>query len=562
MVICPHCNTENRAEAAFCSRCGAILLTPAAASSQSSKEPDTQPTFIERPKGATFGDRFRYDSIIYKDDQEIRYTVYEICSAQESCFRICSNPDCRTIHAPTGDETEKFCTQCGNPLQEESVHFLFSESHSPIFGNPSAIIERNLAHPHVHAPIAYFQEVLPTGLRYCLVTPLFKEIPNRLEQPQVFEWGIQLASALGYLHENGIAFGGQVNKSCFGLDENQVVWCNFSNATVPVELVDQAKPADVRSLALTLYEWLTGKTSFSDELTLPPRLNDLFREALVGAGFSSGSELAQKIAFTQSECGELASVDYLVGRRTNVGKVRNLNEDSLVSIELSRTLQCAVQPLGVFAVADGMGGHAAGELASGSIINSISQRAFSELSPLKQLTAEECVKWLKETVSDANLTVVKMRKEAGTDMGSTLVLALLEGNQAYISHLGDSRIYMVNTRGIQQLTTDHSLVQRLVATGQISREEARHHPQRNVIYRTMGDRSDVEMDISTHTLIPGDRLLLCSDGLTGMVEDQYIQKIIMEATSPLAACDQLIDAANSAGGDDNISIIVIEIIAA
>ena len=155
-----------------------------------------------------------------------------------------------------------------------------------------------------------------------------------------------------------------------------------------------------------------------------------------------------------------------------------------------------------------------------------------------------------------------MRKEAGTDMGSTLVLALLEGSQAYITHLGDSRIYLVNPRGIQQLTTDHSLVQRLVATGQISREEARRHPQRNVIYRTIGDRPDVEMDISTHALIPGDRLLLCSDGLTGMVEDQYIQKIIMEATSPQAACDQLIDAANSAGGDDNISIIVVEIIAA
>jgi protein phosphatase len=566
MVICPHCNTENRPEAAFCARCGAILIAPGPSAgvvdTNASKEPSTQPIFSERPGDSTFGDRFRCDSLIYKDDHEIRYAVKEICGDQGSCFRICSNPDCRTIHTPTGDQREKFCTQCGQPLQEQALRFLLRESSTPIFGNPNTLIERNLAHPHVHAPIAYFKENLPTGPRYCLVTPFYRDLPPSPEQPLVLEWGMQLASALTYLHENGVTFGGQVNSSCFGMDENQVVWCNFSTANVPTELIEQSQPADVRSLALTLYLWLTGKTTFSDDPNLHPRLNDLFREALVGTGFGSGIELAQKIASAHPGCDELGSVDILVGRRTNLGKVRTLNEDSLVTIELSRTLQCVVQPLGVFAIADGMGGHSAGELASGSTINTISQKAFTELPPLKKRTPDECTQWLKQTIEAANRNVFELRQKAGTDMGSTVVLALLEGCQAYLAHVGDSRIYRINANGIQQLTIDHSLVQRLVDTGQISREDARRHPQRNVIYRTIGDRPEVEVDISSHTLSPGDRLLLCSDGLTGMVEDKYLHKIIMEASSPQDASDRLIDAANLGGGDDNISVIVVELIAA
>jgi len=145
-------------------------------------------------------------------------------------------------------------------------------------------------------------------------------------------------------------------------------------------------------------------------------------------------------------------------------------------------------------------------------------------------------------------------------MGSTLVTAVLDGNRAYIAHVGDSRIYLINTQEIRQLTTDHSLVERLIATNQITREEARHHPQRNVIYRTIGDKLRVDVDVSVHTLSPGDCLLLCSDGLCGLVDDQTIFRIVLKADTPQAACDALVDAANAAGGDDNISVILIKIL--
>ncbi|HEX9019032.1 MAG TPA: SpoIIE family protein phosphatase, partial [Anaerolineaceae bacterium] len=167
---------------------------------------------------------------------------------------------------------------------------------------------------------------------------------------------------------------------------------------------------------------------------------------------------------------------------------------------------------------------------------------------------------LKETVEAVNKHVFDLRKSSGTDMGSTLVMAMLDGPRAYIAHVGDSRAYLVNSREIRRLTVDHSLVERLVATGQIRREEAQHHPQKNVIYRTIGDKPRLDVDASVVDLSVGDRLMLCSDGLCGLVEDGQMQKLVMGAPSPQAACEALVSAANAAGGDDNISVIVVEII--
>jgi protein phosphatase len=242
--------------------------------------------------------------------------------------------------------------------------------------------------------------------------------------------------------------------------------------------------------------------------------------------------------------------------------VRSLNEDSLITVELSRIQQSIGQPLGLYVVADGMGGHAAGEIASGTIVNTMAQKALSELMPVSiaQDSGQDRVGWLREAVQQANVAVYDLRKSAETDMGSTLVAALLEGTQAYIAHVGDSRAYVIDEEGIRRITTDHSLVERLIATNQITRDEARYHPQRNVIYRTVGDKKTVDVDVSVHPLRIDDYLLLCSDGLSGMVEDQFIRQIVAGAESPQAACDKLIEAANAAGGEDNITVIILQVV--
>jgi protein phosphatase len=255
-------------------------------------------------------------------------------------------------------------------------------------------------------------------------------------------------------------------------------------------------------------------------------------------------------------------VDFHLGHRSHVGMVRTLNEDSLLVLDLNRIQQSIAQLIGVFVIADGMGGHEAGEIASGTIIDTIARKALAELLPA-QITKEnrqDRLQWLREAVEHANKTVFDLRKSAGTDMGSTLVSSVVEGNTAHVAHVGDSRAYVINSQGIRQITTDHSLVERLIASNQISREEARVHPQRNVIYRTMGDKPKVDVEVSSHTLELNDHLLLCSDGLSGMLEDRVIYKTVMEAASPQAACDALIAAACAGGGEDNVSVIIIKIV--
>ncbi len=595
MVICPKCKAENRPEAAFCSRCGTILFAQPAPSKlpeqpvvsipteqvATTKAPESlaplnpveeagQPVpaapvilpkgLQARPEGSIFGDRFRYDSQLFQDEHEIRYTVTQVMQPDSAPVRICSNPECRTIHSPVGLDPENFCTQCGHPLEERSLLFLLQEVDNDRFGTVQPVIDLHLVHLNIHPPVATFQQELPGGTRYCLVTPYSRDLPPHPEISDVLDWGIQLAKALDYLQAKGIALGEEVDPSSIGLVENNVVWRNFESSRILPMLTDREKVNNVRLLVLAMYFLMSGSTVYCRDPYLPQALNDLFEKALVGESFVSGANLAQQIELAKTGGVERLILDYQVGRRTHPGKVRTHNEDSLLSIELSSIHQGTITPCGLFAIADGMGGHASGDLASGLVINTIAQKAACDIVALQNPLFEDHTNWLKQTVQAANQAVYEARQNAGNDMGTTIVLGLLIGTQAYLTHLGDSRIYLVNKGSIQQLTTDHSLVQHMVTTGQISSDEARYHPQRNVIYRSLGEKPEVEVKCFSQQLFPHDRLLLCSDGLTSVLDDQNLQKIILEANSPQAACDLLIEAANSAGGEDNISVIVIEVI--
>jgi protein phosphatase len=596
MVICPKCKAENRPEAAFCARCGTILFAqptppkpqelavpskspeqiapsqfpeksapPEVAEQPAPSVPEVQTVLPQglqrRPEGALFGDRFRYDTLLFQDEHEIRYTVTEISQPDNPSVRICSNPECRTVHCPVGQDAENFCTQCGHPLEQRSLLFQLQEVDTDRFGATQPVIDLHLVHANIHPPVATFQQEMPGGVCYCLATPYSQNLPSQPEISEVLDWGVQLAQALDYLQAKGIVLGEEFDSSTIGLAENKVVWRNFSSARILPILTDREKINNVRLLVLAMYSLITGRTTYSMDPYLPPALNELFEKVLVGEGFLSGADLTHEIELVKSTGLSRLKLDHQVGRRTHPGKVRTHNEDSLVSIELTSILQGNIQPIGLFGIADGLGGHASGELASSQVIQTIAHKAAPELVALQNPTFEECGDWLKQTVQAANKAVYETRQKAGNDMGSTLVLGLIIGSQAYLVHLGDSRIYLVNKGSIRQLTTDHSLVQHLVAIGQISPDEARYHPQRNVIYRSLGDKTEVDVDHFTTQLFPSDRLLLCSDGLTNMLDDQTLLKIILQAHSPQEACDQLIDAANQAGGEDNISVIVVEVIA-
>jgi protein phosphatase len=148
-------------------------------------------------------------------------------------------------------------------------------------------------------------------------------------------------------------------------------------------------------------------------------------------------------------------------------------------------------------------------------------------------------------------------------MGTTLVAALVDSTQhkLYAINVGDSRLYKLDAAAIRQVTKDHSLVQRLIDSGQLTPAEARHHPNANLIYRTLGERANIEIDTFEQTLAPGETLLLCTDGLCGLVDDDELHRVVTTASTPPAACARLVELAKAAGGHDNITVIVVAVAA-
>jgi len=249
-----------------------------------------------------------------------------------------------------------------------------------------------------------------------------------------------------------------------------------------------------------------------------------------------------------------------VGWATDVGAVRRHNEDTAMVVAAAHDGDGSLPPFGLFVLADGMGGHRSGEVASSLASRVVAHRVVQRFY-LPTLMSQE-----RDTAQPAlNEVLIEAVREANTSVadhvpggGTTLTCALMVGSRAYVAHVGDSRAYVVTESGLDQITHDHSLVDRLVELGQLTEAEAADHPQKNVLYRAVGQSGVLEVDTYVRTVPEGGFLLLCSDGLWGLVSEDEIKDIILDAASPQAACKKLVDAANRAGGRDNITAIIVE----
>ena len=230
---------------------------------------------------------------------------------------------------------------------------------------------------------------------------------------------------------------------------------------------------------------------------------------------------------------------------TDPGKIRDHNEDSVTVIKNSSGEI-------LLAVADGMGGHRGGEIASSIAISHIGKR-FAEISSLGN--KEDAINWIKDVVSEANVQIYKYTSEnpESTGMGTTLVLAVLTNQFLLFGNIGDSSGYVFKNERIHKITTDHTLVNLLVKSGELTEEEAKEHPRKNVLMRALGATTKVEMDIfDVERDVDG--VMLCSDGLTNMLDDEQISKVLCEKTSVEEKLTKLIIKSNNRGGTDNISI--------
>lgn len=256
---------------------------------------------------------------------------------------------------------------------------------------------------------------------------------------------------------------------------------------------------------------------------------------------------------------ELEHPQLITGFAQSIGKQRDHNEDALFTLTTSLISDTRQIPFGLYIIADGMGGHQHGEVASAVAIRAMAGHIIRELYlPLFNLIDRPPRHSLQETmeagVEEANEAVLK--KEMGG--GTTLTAALILGERMTIAHVGDSRAYLIDAeRNIEVLTRDHSLVSRLIELGQITQQEAATHPQRNVLYRALGQGEPFVPDIITAPLPDSGYLLICSDGLWGVVDQEIILDIIFSSPTPEHACQKLTQVANSAGGPDNISAILV-----
>ena len=235
--------------------------------------------------------------------------------------------------------------------------------------------------------------------------------------------------------------------------------------------------------------------------------------------------------------------------KTDIGKLRDMNQDSFYISSPEDKIQ-------LFIVADGMGGYKGGEIASKLAVET-SRKYIINNFDLIDHDRETILKLIKSAIEYANFVVFEKSRENPelTNMGTTIDVCLILSNKVYIGHVGDSRVYRKRKDFFRKLTTDHSYVQKLVSDGTITKEEAYNHPKKNMLIKALGCSSFVEPDVLVKGFLKDDILLMCSDGLTNMVKEEEISRIISE--NPIDACYKLINKANDNGGIDNITAVII-----
>lgn len=233
--------------------------------------------------------------------------------------------------------------------------------------------------------------------------------------------------------------------------------------------------------------------------------------------------------------------------KTDIGMKRSINQDSLFfSDESIGNLP------NLYIVADGMGGHKAGDFAS-----SYAVERFVEL--VKQSEHSNPITIIKYAINSINKELLELaaKEDKYQGMGTTFVVTVVLDKKLYVANIGDSRLYVIG-EDIKQITLDHSLVEELIRTGQLERRKGRYHPEKNIITRALGASDEAIPDFFEVELRPNDRILMCSDGLSNMVEDDEIKEIVMDKNTPQQAVEQLIDRANYYGGKDNIGVVLVQ----
>ncbi len=383
---------------------------------------------------------------------------------------------------------------------------------------------------------------------------------NQQSKRQWEAWFEQLVEGLDALHQCGVAFGFANEDDVLlhiGVNAADGAHWRKLGALVLLEDDPEAAYADVRALCTALAHTRLVEAQSHVRYAMCRAADP--QERISAAMLLGGLRRVKSSAGGHHGDGLEAEL----GHATSTGMVRTENEDNVCAIEIatdaSRDARRRHKPI-LLAVADGMGGVEAGEVASDLAIRTLVDAAQQLFASGKKLSPAQINSWVLHTVKDINDLIVAEGNRRGNQMGSTLAFALVVDEKAYLGNVGDSRIYLWRSEEdgpLIRLTKDHSLVQSLVDAGMLRDEDRYSHPERSLIYRSLGDPKTGVSD--SHEPVPlrsGDWLLVCSDGLWEMVRDEAMRDVLIFSANAQIACDRLVDLANANGGEDNIAVAI------
>lgn len=438
-------------------------------------------------------------------------------------------------------DDDSVCQECGSELGER--HFILSERWRGNFHVYHDLQDLGLFHPG----LARIYDVFEDSQRLFTINEMVNDtfltdLGSPFTLQELVEMVARGCDTLDYLHTNGIVLAG-LSKDQLLVKGSLLFLHDLDVDSLQRGVVSNAQARqDVENLARILREFTPLDA---------PDVRTAFNQACDGL-IESPQDLNQRIQAAARLSGKLR-VPPTIGGMSDVGMFRTLNEDNWGWERLS-------DDLNLFAVADGMGGHDSGEVASELAITTLLSSARARVKGRTDFDDESLEKLLDQSFQDANNAIKDASKARRSDMGTTLVALMVYKNRtAFVANVGDSRAYLLRSGGLLQLSQDHSLVANLVAMGKISKAAAKNHPHSNILVRTVGKEYEVEIDIFRQDVQKGDLLLLCSDGLWGEVEEAETISILMAQPDLRVTARELIRAACNNGGHDNVTAVVVQI---
>ena len=583
-MLCKQCSFESTGTEQFCPNCGVALVK--------TQQPQDQDTPVLLPPGFILDGRFRIGEIYAKGTSNL-YEASCIATGQSVLIEELA------LSRETRDLRESESMESAVETKGYSHQQLSDNNNSATLSLREKFdLLQAINYPVCPKVIDY---IALEGKEYLVFEPWHSKSltslisRNKIIENEALDIAVKLCQCVEEIHRHGYL---QLNiePNNIYISDGQVSLFDFSRAlkqgdmrlnylttdgfSAPELMLPEGAVIDARtdiySIGAVLFWMLSGKKLKLAGITPGKMASMLSSPGLarillpcisvdINQRYGTAAELQEKLQSYQAA--KEKTLHYDSASLSDMGMVRENNEDACFVMEYFKSADSQIDSYGIYLVADGMGGHAAGEIASSKAVGTISSFIINALKSRDKSVS--CPELVKQAIEKANKEIFNMTqaKASLASAGTTITLGLRVNNHLYLGHVGDSRCYLIRGGKIDQLTRDHSVVGDLLRRGKITIEQAKNHPDRGKIYRCLGSAATVSIDTLENAgrsdslaLQNGDRLVFCTDGLINDVSDDDIMELVGKGADATSICHSLVHLANARGGDDNITVIVVKVI--